>query len=83
MFIGGVATLELPSEYSLDQEFVDKCTRLNITILGVRSYISKTENGQFVESTAIVRTKSSIGEMHDGEVKILPSQQQGPGVDAN
>ena len=82
-YIGGVATLELPSEYSLGQEFVDKCTRLNITILGVRSYISKTENGQFVESTAIVRTKSSIGEMHDGEVKILPSQQQGPGVDAN
>lgn len=82
-YIGGVATLELPSEYSLDQEFVDKCTRLNITILGVRSYISKTENGQFVESTAIVRTKSSIGEMHDGEVKIIPSQQQGPDVDAN
>lgn len=82
-YIGGVATLELPSEYSLDQEFVDKCTRLNITILGVRSYISKTENRQFVESTAIVRTKSSIGEMHDGEVKILPSQQQGPSVDAN
>lgn len=82
-YIGGVATLELPSEYSLDQEFVDKCTRLNITILGVRSYISKTENGQFVESTAIVRTKSSIGEMYDGEVKILPSQQQGPSVDAN
>lgn len=82
-YIGGVATLELPSEYSLDQEFVDKCTRLNITILGVRSYISKTENGQFVESIAIVRTKSSIGEMHDGEVRILPSQQQGPGVDAN
>lgn len=82
-YIGGAATLELPSEYSLDQDFVDKCTRLNITILGVRSYISKTENGQFVESTAIVRTKSSIGEMHDGEVKILPSQQQGPGVDAN
>lgn len=82
-YIGGVATLELPSEYSLDQEFVDKCTRLNITILGVRSYISKTENGQFVESTAIVRTKSSIDEMHDGEVKILPSQQQDPGVDAN
>lgn len=82
-YIGGVATLELPSEYSLDQDFVDKCTRLNITILGVRSYISKTENGQFVESTAIVRTKSSIGEMHDGEVKILPSQQQGPSVDAN
>ena len=82
-YIGGVATLELPSEYSLDQEFVDKCTRLNITILGVRSYISKTENGQFVESIAIVRIKSSIGEMHDGEVKILPSQQQGPGVDAN
>lgn len=82
-YIGGVATLELPSEYSLDQEFVDKCTRLNITILGVRSYISKTENGQFVESTAIVRTKSSIGEMHDGEVKILPSQQQGPSADTN
>lgn len=82
-YIGGVATLELPSEYSLGQEFVDKCTRLNITILGVRSYISKTENGQFVESIAIVRTKSSIGEMHDGEVRILPSQQQGPGVDAN
>lgn len=82
-YIEGVATLELPSEYSLDQEFVDKCTRLNITILGVRSYISKTENGQFVESTAIVRIKSSIGEIHDGEVKILPSQQQGPGVDAN
>lgn len=82
-YIGGVATLELPSEYSLYQEFVDKCTRLNITILGVRSYISKTENGQFVESIAIVRTKSSIGEMHDGEVRILPSQQQGPGVDAN
>lgn len=82
-YIGGVATLELPSEYSLDQEFVDKCTRLNITILGVRSYISKTENGQFVESTAIVRTKSSMGEMHNGEVKIIPSQQQGPGVDAN
>ena len=82
-YIGGVATLELPSEYSLNQEFVDKCTRLNITILGVRSYISKTENGQFVESTAIVRTKSSIGEMHDGEVKILPSQQQGPSADAN
>lgn len=82
-YIGGVAILELPSEYSLDQEFIDKCARLNITILGVRSYISKTENGQFVESTAIVRTKSSIGEMHDGEVKILPSQQQGPGVDAN
>lgn len=82
-YIGGVATLELSSEYSLDQDFVDKCTRLNITILGVRSYISKTENGQFVESTAIVRTKSSIGEMHDGEVKILPSQQQGPSVDAN
>lgn len=82
-YIGGVATLELPSEYSLDQEFVDKCTRLNITILGVRSYISKTENGQFVESTAIVRTKSSIGEMHDGGVKILPSQQQGPGADTN
>lgn len=82
-YIGGVATLELPSEYSLNQDFVDKCTRLNITILGVRSYISKTENGQFVESTAIVRTKSSIDEMHDGEVKILPSQQQGPSVDAN
>lgn len=82
-YIGGVATLELPSEYSLNQEFVDKCTRLNITILGVRSYISKTENGQFVESTAIVRTKSSIGEMHDGEVKILPSQQQGPSADTN
>lgn len=82
-YIGGVATLELPSEYSLDQEFVDKCTRLNITILGVRSYISKTENGQFVESTAIVRTKSSIGKMHDGEVKILPSQQQGPSADTN
>lgn len=82
-YIGGAATLELPSEYSLDQEFVDKCTRLNITILGVRSYISKTENGQFVESTAIVRTKSSIGEMHDGEVKILPSQQQGPSADTN
>lgn len=82
-YIGGVATLELPSEYSLDQEFVDKCTRLNITILGVRSYVSKTENGQFVESTAIVRTKSSIGEMHNGEVKILPSQQQGPSADAN
>lgn len=82
-YIGGVATLELPSEYSLDQEFVDKCTRLNITILGIRSYISKTENGQFVESTAIVRTKSSIGEMHDGEVKILPSQQQGPSADTN
>ena len=82
-YVGGVATLELPSEYSLDQEFVDKCTRLNITILGVRSYVSKTENGQFVESTAIVRTKSSIGEMHDGEVKILPSQQQGPSTDAN
>lgn len=82
-YVGGVATLELPSEYSLNQEFVDKCTRLNITILGVRSYISKTENGQFVESTAIVRTKSSIGEMHDGEVKILPSQQQGPSVDTN
>lgn len=82
-YIGGVATLELPSEYSLDQEFVDKCTRLNITILGVRSYVSKTENGQFVESTATVRTKSSIGEMHDGEVKILPSQQQGPSADAN
>lgn len=82
-YFGGVATLELPSEYSLDQEFVDKCTRLNITILGVRSYVSKTENGQFVESTAIVRTKSSIGEMHDGEVKILPSQQQGPSTDAN
>ncbi len=42
-YIGGVATLELPSEYSLDQDFVDKCTRLNITILGVRSYVSKTE----------------------------------------
>lgn len=82
-YIGGVATLELPSEYSFNQEFVDKCTRLNITILGVRSYISKTENGQFVESTAIVRTKSSIGEMHDGEVKILPSQQQGPSADTN
>lgn len=82
-YIGGVATLELPSEYSLDQEFVDKCTRLNITILGVRSYISKTENGQFVESTAIVRTKSSIGEMHDGEVKIIPSQQQGPSANTN
>lgn len=82
-YIGGVATLELPSEYSLNQEFVDKCTRLNITILGVRSYISKTENWQFVESTAIVRTKSSIGEMHDGEVKILPSQQQGPSADTN
>lgn len=82
-YIGGVATLELPSEYSLDQDFVDKCTRLNITILGVRSYVSKTKNGQFVESTATVRTKSSIGEMHDGEVKILPSQQQGPSADAN
>lgn len=82
-YIGGVTTLELPSEYSLNQDFVDKCTRLNITILGVRSYISKTENGQFVESTAIVRTKSSIGEMHDGEVKILPSQQQGPSADTN
>ena len=82
-YIGGVATLELPSEYSLDQEVVDKCTRLNITILGIRSYISKTENGQFVESTAIVRTKSSIGEMHDGEVKILPSQQQSPSADTN
>lgn len=82
-YIEGVATLELPSEYYLNQDFVDKCTRLNITILGVRSYISKTENGQFVESTAIVRTKSSIGEMHDGEVKILPSQQQGPSADTN
>lgn len=82
-YVGGVATLELPSEYSLDQDFVDKCTRLNITILGVRSYVSKTENGQFVESTATVRTKSSIGEMYTGEVKILPSQQQGPSTDAN
>lgn len=82
-FIGGVATLELPSEYTFDQWIIDQCSKLNLEIIGVRSYISKTENGQFVESTAIVRTKSSIGEMHDGEVKILPSQQQGPGVDAN
>ena len=44
-YIGGVATLELPSEYTLDQEFVDKCTKLNIEILGVKSYISRTKNG--------------------------------------
>lgn len=82
-YIGGVATLELPSEYALDQEFVDKCTKLNIEIVGVKSYISRTKNGQFVESTAIVKTKSSIGKLSEGQVIIIPSQQQGPGVDAN
>lgn len=81
-YIGGVATLELPSEYALDQEFVDKCTKLNIEIVGVKSYISRTKNGQFVESTAVVKTKSSIGKLSEGEVRIIPSEQQGPSAGA-
>lgn len=81
-YIGGVATLELPSEYALDQEFVDKCTKLNIEIVGVKSYISRTKNGQFVESTAVVKTKSSIGKLSEGEVRIIPSEQQGPSTGA-
>lgn len=81
-YIGGVATLELPSEYALDQEFVDKCTKLNIKIVGVKSYISRTKNGQFVESTAVVKTKSSIGKLSEGEVRIIPSEQQGPSAGA-
>lgn len=81
-YIGGVATLELPSEYALDQEFVGKCTKLNIEILGVKSYISRTKNGQFVESTAVVKTKSSVGQVREGTVTIIPSQQQGPSAGA-
>ena len=81
-YIGSVATLELPSEYALDQEFVDKCTKLNIEIVGVKSYISRTKNGQFVESTAVVKTKSSIGKLSEGEVRIIPSEQQGPSAGA-
>lgn len=81
-YIGGVATLELPSEYALDQEFVDKCTKLNIEIVGVKSYISRTKNGQFVESTAVIKTKSSIGKLSEGEVRIIPSEQQGPSAGA-
>lgn len=81
-YIGGVATLELSSEYALDQEFVDKCTKLNIEILGVKSYISRTKNGQFVESTAVVKTKSSVGQVREGTVTIIPSQQQGPSAGA-
>lgn len=82
-FIGGVATLELPSEYTFGQWIIDQCSKLNLEIVGVKSYVSKTEDGRLVASTAMVVTKSSIGKLSTGPAEIIPSQQQGPGVDAN
>ena len=82
-FIGGVATLELPSEYTFGQWIIDQCSKLNLEIVGVKSYVSKTEDGRLVASTAMVVTKSSIGKLNTGPAEIIPSQQQGPGVDAN
>lgn len=82
-FIGGVATLELPSEYTFGQWIIDQCSKLNLEIVGVKSYVSKTKDGQLVASTAMVVTKSSIGKLSTGPAEIIPSQQQGPGVDAN
>lgn len=82
-FIGGVATLELPSEYTFGQWIIDQCSKLNLEIVGVKSYMSKTKDGQLVASTAMVVTKSSIGKLSTGPAEIIPSQQQGPGVDAN
>ena len=82
-YIGGVATLELPSEYTFGQWIIDQCQKLNLEIVGVKSYVSKTKDGQLVASTAMVVTKSSIGKLSTGPAEIIPSQQQGPGVDAN
>lgn len=82
-FIGGIATLELPSEYTFGQWIIDECSKLNLEIVGVKSYVSKTKDGQLVASTAMVVTKSSIGKLSAGPAEIIPSQQQGPGVDAN
>lgn len=82
-FIGGVATLELPSEYTFGQWIIDQCSKLNLEIVGVKSYVSKTKDGQLVASTAMVVTKSSIGKLSTGPAEIIPSQQQGSGVDAN
>lgn len=82
-FIGGIATLELPPEYTFGQWIIDKCSKLNLEIVGVKSYVSKTKDGQLVASTAMVVTKSSIGKLSAGPAEIIPSQQQGPGVDAN
>jgi hypothetical protein len=82
-YIGGVATLELPPEYTFGQWIIDECSKLNLEIVGVKSYVSKTKDGQLVASTAMVVTKSSIGKLSAGPAEIIPSQQQGPGVDAN
>lgn len=82
-FIGGIATLGLPSEYTFGQWIIDECSKLNLEIVGVKSYVSKTKDGQLVASTAMVVTKSSIGKLSAGPAEIIPSQQQGPGVDAN
>lgn len=82
-FVGGVATLELPSEYTFGQWIIDQCSKLNLEIVGVKSYVSKTKDGQLVASTAMVVTKSSIGKLSTGPAEIIPSQQQGSGVDAN
>lgn len=82
-FIGGVATLELPSEYTFGQWIIDKCSELNLEIVGVKSYVSKTRDGQLVASTAMVVTKSSIGKLSTGPAEIIPSQQQGPSANAN
>lgn len=82
-FIGGVATLELPSEYTFGQWIIDQCSKLNLEIVGVKSYVSKTKDGQLVASTAMVVTKSSIGKLSTGPAEIIPSQQQGPSDDTN
>lgn len=82
-FIGGVATLELPSEYTFGQWIIDQCSKLNLEIVGVKSYVSKTKDGQLVASTAMVVTKSSIGKLSTGPAEIIPSQQQGPSADTN
>lgn len=82
-FIGGVATLELPSEYTFGQWIIDQCQKLNLEIVGVKSYVSKTKDGQLVASTAMVVTKSSTGKLSTGPAEIIPSQQQGPSADTN
>ena len=81
-FVGGVATLELPSEYTFGQWIIDQCSKLNLEIVGVKSYVSKTEDGRLVASTAMVVTKSSIGKLSAGPAEIIPSQQQGPSAGA-
>lgn len=81
-FIGSVATLELPSEYTFGQWIIDQCSKLNLEIVGVKSYVSKTEDGRLVASTAMVVTKSSIGKLSAGPAEIIPSQQQGPSAGA-